>query len=200
MKTRLAAETGDERALAAYSAMLRDVVANLGESNETTEIECFWAPSPDADGAALRAAFAHHSVAIQTGTTLGDRLAMAFSERFFFHRTMKIIAIGSDEPTLDRPFIDRAFALLDSCEYVVGPTEDGGYYLIGCRALSFQSAIFRDIDWGTSNVLRQTVEKIAASSRTVALLPARYDLDTAADLERYAAEEHSGELARLLKG
>lgn len=200
VKTRLASEVGDERALAIYQAMLRDTLGRIGESSETTEIECFWAPSPDANGAALRAAFAHHAVAMQTGETLGDRLAMAFSERFFFHRTMKIIAIGTDEPTIDREFIERSFALLDSCEYVVGPAEDGGYYLIGCRAASFTSEIFRDIDWGTSLVLAQILRKIAASGRTVALLPLRYDIDTLADVQRYATEAHEGELARLLRG
>src|SRR5918911_532284 len=72
---------------------------------------------------------------------LGDRLAMAFSERFFFHRTQKCVAIGVDEPALPRALIDHAVALLDSCDWVIGPAGDGGYYLIGCRAAAYDTAI-----------------------------------------------------------
>ncbi|HET8798231.1 MAG TPA: TIGR04282 family arsenosugar biosynthesis glycosyltransferase, partial [Thermoanaerobaculia bacterium] len=168
VKTRLAAEIGDDRALAVYEAMLRDLIAAIGESTATTEIEFLWPPTPAANGESLRRAFAHHAVAMQTGADLTDRLSMAFSERFFFHRTQKIIAIGADDPTLPRALIDHAFALLDSCEYVLGPAADGGYYLIGCRALSFEPEVFQNIAWGTSQVRAQTLEKIAGTGRTVA--------------------------------
>ena len=199
VKTRMAAEIGPERALAVYEAMLADLIAGIGSSTPDTEIEFLWPPTPAASGAALRRAFAHHAVAMQTGADLGDRLSMALSERFFFHRTEKIIAIGADDPTLTRELIDHAFALLDSCEYVVGPAEDGGYYLIGCRALSFDPSVFHGIAWGAPSVLAATLDKIAALQRTFALLPERYDLDTAADLERFASEDHVGEVARVLR-
>ncbi len=198
VKTRLAADVGETQALAIYEAMLRDLIASIGESTSNTEIEFLWPPTPGANGEKLRAAFAHHAVAMQTGADLSDRLAMAFSERFFFHRTEKIIAIGADDPKLPRALIEHAFALLDSCEYVVGPAADGGYYLIGCRALSFDIEVFQDIDWGTPAVFDATMKKIAALERTVAVLPERYDIDVAEDLNRYASEEHDGELARLL--
>jgi rSAM/selenodomain-associated transferase 1 len=199
VKTRLAADVGPERALAIYEAMLRDLIANIGQSTPETEIEFLWPPTPAANGAALERAFAHHASAMQTGETLGDRLSMALSERFFFHRTQKIVAIGVDDPTLTRELIDHAFALLDSCEYVVGPASDGGYYLIGCRALAFEPDLFLGIEWGTPTVLETTMKKIASYERTVALLPERYDIDVAADLERYVVDGHEGELGRLLR-
>lgn len=199
MKTRLAADIGDDRALAVYEAMLRDLIAGLGPSTPDTEIEFLWPPTQAANGALLRRAFAHHTVAMQTGRDLTDRLSMAFSERFFFHRTEKIIAIGADDPSLPRQLIDHAFALLDSCEYVVGPATDGGYYLIGCRALSFDPAVFTNIDWGAPTVLAATRERIATMNRTVALLPERFDLDTGADLERYRIEGSGGEVGALLR-
>lgn len=198
VKTRLAAEIGDARALAVYEAMLHDVLVSIGPSTPETEIEVFWPPTGIAGGEALRKAFGMHQTAMQTGQTLGDRLAMAFSERFFFHRTQKIIAIGADDPSLTREQIDHAFALLDSCEYVIGPAEDGGYYLIGCRAMSFSVSLFENIEWGSPSVLGTTMGRIAAMERTVAVLPRHYDIDTAADLERYAAEQHAGALAELL--
>jgi rSAM/selenodomain-associated transferase 1 len=199
VKTRLAADVGDERALAIYEAMLRDLIGNIGNSTPDTEIEFMWPPTAGANGAALRSAFAHHSVAMQTGPNLGDRLSMALSERFFFHRTEKIVVIGADDPALTRDLIDRAFALLDSCEYVLGPAADGGYYLVGCRALSFDPVVFQDIDWGTSTVLAATLQRIASLNQTVALLPERYDIDVVEDLKRYIAGEREGELARVLR-
>lgn len=199
VKTRLAADVGDERALLIYEAMLRDLIANIGHSTPDTEIEFLWPPTPHANGAALRRAFGNHSVAMQTGEGLGDRLSMAFSERFFFHRTRKIVAIGVDDPMLTRELLDHTFALLDSCEYVIGPATDGGYYLIGCRAASFDPSIFQDVDWGTSTVFATTMRRIADIQRTVAVLPERYDIDTVSDLERFASEEHASALGTLLR-
>ncbi|HYC61956.1 MAG TPA: TIGR04282 family arsenosugar biosynthesis glycosyltransferase [Thermoanaerobaculia bacterium] len=188
VKRRLAAEVGDERALEIYESLLRDVLASIGTSTPDLEIEIMWPPTPNANGDALRRAFGTHSTAMQTGATLGDRLSMALSERFFFHRTEKIVVIGVDDPSITRELLEHAFALLESCEYVLGPASDGGYYLIGCRALACDPSVFEGIEWGTSTVLGATLERIAKLGRTVALLPEHYDIDTAADLERYIAE------------
>ena len=183
VKTRLAAEIGDDRALAVYSAMLRDALASIGESKDDTEVEVMWAPTEAADGDALSKAFGPRSLAMQTGETFGDRLSMAFSERFFFHRTDRIIAVGVDDPTIPRPLIDTAFALLESCDWVVGPAQDGGYYLIGCRGPAFDNDAFQDIAWGTASVFPATIAKIRTWQRNLAILPMRSDIDTAADLE-----------------
>src|SRR5436190_7070122 len=105
--------------------MLRDALRSIGDSDDETEVEVLWAPTDAADGEALARAFGDRSVAMQTGEALGDRLSMAFSERFFFHRTERIVAVGVDDPTLPRPLINTAFALLESCDWVVGPARDG---------------------------------------------------------------------------
>lgn len=199
VKSRLADAIGAERALAVYRAMLRDVLRGIGTSTPETEIEILWAPTAGANGATLRDAFGTHNVAMQTGATLGDRLAMAFSERFFFHRTEKIIAIGVDDPLITRELVDHAFAILDSCDWTVGPAEDGGYYLIGCRAAAYDSSIFQGIEWGTSSVFRATIERIGQRGTTVAVLPERFDIDVQEDLARFAAEQSKGELANLLR-
>lgn len=195
VKTRLAKDVGDERALAIYEAMLADLLDSIGHSTLETEIEVMWAPAQHANGDRLRRAFRDHALAMQTGETLGDRLAMAFSERFFFHRTEKILCIGVDDPDIPRELIDHAFCLLNSCEWVVGPATDGGYYLIGCRALSYRSEVFDGIDWGTDRVLAQTLERIANEQQTVALLPERMDIDTWEDLQAYGA---TGRVAKTM--
>ena len=200
VKTRLAATLGNERTLAVYETMLRELLTSIGESTAETEIEILWAPTASANGAALRHSFGDRSMAMQTGATLGDRLAMAFSERFFFQRTEKIIAIGVDDPRLTRQSVDHAFGLLDSCEWVIGPASDGGYYLIGCRAAAFDSSIFAGIEWGTDSVLRSTINKIAEADRTLAVLPTHSDIDVVDDLRRFAGDGGDGELPRLLRG
>lgn len=201
VKTRLAHSIGDQKALAVYEAMLRDLLHAIGESRDGTEVEIAWAPSERANGEVLRQAFGSHTLVMQTGSNLGDRLSMAFSERFFFHRTQKVIAIGVDEPRISRELIDHAFGLLDSCEWVAGPAIDGGYYLIGCRAAVFNPTIFSDMPWGTSSVMSKTLERIREWEQTTALLPARYDIDVIEDLQRFAAEskDAGGELPKLLR-
>jgi len=199
VKTRLARSIGEARALAVYEAMLRDLFASIGGSSEQTEIEMLWAPTEGADGNLISRTFGHYATAMQTGATLGDRIAMAFSERFFFHRTEKAVAIGVDDPRLSRTTIDHAFALLESCEWVLGPATDGGYYLIGCRAGAFDSTVFAGVQWGSSSVLHETLSRIAASQQTVAMLPERYDIDVEEDLRRYAADGDGGTLGELLR-
>ena len=183
VKTRLAADLGDDRALAVYEAMLRDTLRSIGSSNDETEVEVMWAPTDAADAGTLARAFGETSVAMQTGETLGDRLSMAFSERFFFHRSERIIAVGVDDPTIPRPLIDTAFALLESCDWVLGPATDGGYYLIGCRGPAFDNDAFQEIAWGTPSVFTTTIAKIRSWERNVAVLPVRTDIDTAEDLQ-----------------
>jgi rSAM/selenodomain-associated transferase 1 len=199
VKTRLAKTIGDEKALAVYEAMLRDVMSSIGASDSDLEIEIFWAPTETANGEMLHRAFGDRALAMQTGATLGERMAMAMSERFFFHRAQTIIAIGVDDPRLTREQIDHAFSLLDSCEWVVGPAVDGGYYLIGCRAAAFDASLFRDIEWGSDSVLKTTVQRIRDREDCLALLPLRYDIDVEDDLRRFASERADGALATLLR-
>lgn len=201
VKSRLAQAIGNHRALAVYEAMLHDLLESIGTPTADMEIEVVWAPTPEASGASLRRAFGDRALAMQTGSSLGDRLAMAFSERFFFSRAQKIIVIGVDDPSLPRDLIDQAFALLDSCEWVIGPATDGGYYLLGSRAASFESAVFAGVPWGTGSVLETTMDKIRSWGNTVAVLPERSDIDLEADLRRYAAtaSEAEGTLPRLVQ-
>ena len=199
VKTRLARSIGESKALAVYEAMLRDLLASIGRPSERMEIEVLWAPTETADGERLERAFGGYATAMQTGATLGDRLSMALSERFFFHRTEKIVAIGVDDPRLTRATIDNAFGLLDSCEWVLGPATDGGYYLIGCRAGAFDPAVFADVAWGSDSVLRATLSRIASARQTVAQLPERYDIDVEEDLRRFAADGDGGTLGDLLR-
>ncbi len=201
VKTRLAESIGAGKALAVYEAMLRDLLRAIGDSAGDLEIEIAGVPTESASGEALRAAFGERALSMQTGTNLGERLSMAFSERFFFHRTQKIIAIGIDDPRLTREIIDHAFWLLESCDWVIGPAHDGGYYLIGCRASVFKPRIFSEMPWGTEAVYRMTMQRIREWENTVGILPMHADIDVVDDLKRFAAESRDadGELPQLLR-
>lgn len=182
VKTRLAADLGDEAALAIYRAMLRDLLERLTPLRDEISIEILWTADPPFSSGELRSSFGEYELSRQAGEGLGERLQMAFAERFFFHEASRAIAIGVDDPAVDADLLRHAFALLESCEWVAGPASDGGYWLIGCRADAFRSAAFRDIPWGTDRVMQTTLERLRTMKRTVAILPERCDVDLLADL------------------
>jgi hypothetical protein len=198
VKTRIAAEIGHERTLEVYEAMLADLLERIGESDDRTEVEVMWTASPDATGDDLRRVFGRRMLAMQTGATLGDRMCIAFSERVFFHNAAKVVVIGADAPGLDRKLIECAFRLLDSCDWVVGPSSDGGYYLLGCRADDFFPEVFQDIAWSTDSVFEATLSRIREKNQTIAALPQHTDIDHVEDLRSHVASHESGRLAGLL--
>ena len=95
-------------------------------------------------------------------------------------RYPKVVIIGTDSPTMPIAFIEEARRRLDGADLVFGPSEDGGYYLLGQRRLCPE--IFQSIAWGSSGVLAATIEKIPRAR--VALLPQWYDIDRPDDLVR----------------
>ncbi len=107
---------------------------------------------------------------------LGTRMSRAFQEHFT-RGAGRVVIIGCDCPENRSDTIARAFELLENDPCVIGPAHDGGYYLIGLNRP--QPELFHGIDWGTAQVLEQT---LAASSRKIKLLPALSDVDEAEDL------------------
>jgi glycosyltransferase A (GT-A) superfamily protein (DUF2064 family) len=119
------------------------------------------------------------------GADIGVCLSQATGQ-LFAGGSCRVISLNSDGPTLPAAYIERAVALLEQSDVVLGPSEDGGYYLVGLRRPC--PDMFLDIAWSTARVAAQTLERAAALGLTVALLPPWYDVDTAADLERLRAE------------
>lgn len=117
----------------------------------------------------------------QRGRDLGARLERAFAESFR-RGASKVIAIGTDTPWMGRGRIETALAWLDGDDVVLGPSSDGGYYLIGAR-LPFPE-LFRGIPWGTGLVLGATRRAIEREGASYRLLPWDFDLDRPRDLDR----------------
>jgi len=119
----------------------------------------------------------------QRGADLGDRLANSLGELLDTgHRGA--LAIDSDTPTLPLEFLQQALDLIVTPEIdvVLGPTEDGGYYLIGLRAVHRE--LFEAMAWSTQQVLPETIRRADAKGLRVACLPPWYDIDTPDDLAR----------------
>lgn len=192
VKTRLEPELGRDRTLQIYEAMLHDILTSIGAPSQDLDIEVMWTSEQEISAATLRKFFGEYPLARQAGDSLGDRLAISLAERVYFHDAEKVMAIGVDDPTLSRASIELAFKLLDSCDWVIGPATDGGYYLIGCRAAAFTPEVFRDVPWGTERVYGLTHDRIRAAGFTLAVLAQRRDIDVPDDLREFASRVGAG--------
>jgi uncharacterized protein len=119
----------------------------------------------------------------QGGPDLGARLANGLAE-LLARGHIGAIAIDSDTPTLPTEYLQRAVDILTRAEadLVVGPSDDGGYYLIGVRTP--RPELFDDMPWSTAAVLPETIRRARIAGLSTACLPEWFDVDTGADLQR----------------
>ena len=108
--------------------------------------------------------------------------------RAHFDGADRTVVIGTDCPALTAGHLERAFQALETSDAVLGPTHDGGYYLIGLRRP--EPELFSEIAWSTEAVLTQTRSAADGLGLRVALLDTLHDLDNADDLHR--ARSRSG--------
>jgi rSAM/selenodomain-associated transferase 1 len=125
----------------------------------------------------------------QRGDGLGDALSYAF-EHHLAEQFERVVLIGSDNPTLPRGPIEQASDCLDDHDLAIGPTSDGGYYLIAMRAL--HPAVFHGIAWSTPQVYAQTLAQARRQNLHVHALEEWYDVDEPRDLERLRADIATG--------
>jgi rSAM/selenodomain-associated transferase 1 len=123
----------------------------------------------------------------QRGEELGERIIFALEDIFQLGFS-SVCLIGSDSPTIPPRVFTEAVALLEGPEntVVLGPTDDGGYYLVGLNRL--RPSLFHDIDWSTARVLEQTCQRARQMDLEVHLLPAWYDVDDDVTLRRLCKE------------
>jgi hypothetical protein len=128
----------------------------------------------------------------QRGRDLGARLKRMLHE-LFAKGYQRVAVIGSDSPTLPRARLLQALRVLHHIPVVIGPTEDGGYYLLGCRKVQEGKKIrlpdiFDGIAWGTSETYARTVARLRRDRVAFGVLPRWYDVDRPADLTRLRRE------------
>jgi len=188
VKTRLAAEIGDDAALGLYRCFVEDLLSMLDNLDVTLRLLVH---PPEAMSRVRRWLGEQHSYSPQRGDDLGARLKIAFAGAFE-EGFSKVAAIGSDSPDLPEDFLREAFDALESHDAVLGPTSDGGYYLIGFSQDSFVAEAFDNIAWSTSAVCDQTRERLRTKGLKVRLLPLWHDVDTRADLDDLVARTGNG--------
>jgi uncharacterized protein len=177
VKTRLARTVGDVEALRIYHILLektRHAASGCAAErwlmySDRADMADDW-PNIDFDKKA------------QSSGDLGQRMEAAF-QTAFDSGAERVIIIGSDCPQLDAPYLDLAFATLETNDFVIGPVPDGGYCLLGMR--SFQPTVFHHIAWSTDTVFAETKEKIQALGGTLSILPMLMDVDTEEDWKDY---------------
>jgi len=192
VKTRLAAQIGEENATLLYSNF---VEICLRRFTQLEHLDCTVYFDPPEEEDAFRCWLGEKpSYLAQPSGNLGERLSYAMDSQLKTYS--RVIAIGSDSPDLPIEYISRAIASLEQNDCVIGPTEDGGYYLIGLSKPSFE--IFDNIPWSTDNVTQTTVNITEKLGLSVKLLPPWYDVDNANDLGRLINSDQP-EIKQLVK-
>ena len=183
VKTRLIPALGPEGA-AALAERLLEHTLKAAASVRSAVLELHG--TPDIRHPVFRRLAARYKAVLhaQAGADLGERMATALEGALARHR--QVVLIGSDCPAMDTACLEEAFSTLAGRrDMVLGPAEDGGYVLIGA-AMPLPGRLFKDIDWGTDQVLAQTRARIQVLGISHRELPVLWDLDRPADLARLA--------------
>lgn len=190
VKTRLAAGLGATGACEAYRHMIGLTLSAVRGAHASVELRC----TPD-DAAGELAAWREPdwSVAPQGEGDLGARMLRAVADNLA-KGFQRVILIGTDCPYLAVPDLRAAAAALDAQEVVIGPAEDGGYWLIGLRGL--HAGLFQDIPWSTGEVMATTLQRARAAGLSVHCLRVLRDVDTLADWQAFEQFRAAGGFER----
>jgi uncharacterized protein len=179
VKSRLAADVGEESALELYKRFILDIIETLEKSAYPFRIY-FDLPGSEAT---LEAWLGKKYVFLsQEGSDLGARMGNAF-RKAFSEGFSNAMLIGSDIPDLSFAVIQEAFTSLRESDVVIGPAADGGYYLIGFNKNAFLPSVFQGVTWSTHTVFQETMNRARGERLRVHLAPEWRDVDTAADLQ-----------------
>ena len=180
VKTRLAKTVGNETALSIYTFLLhktKDIAAKV-----TSDKAIYYSVRIRENDLWDPAIFQKN---LQIGSDLGSRMLHAFKNGFTAGYK-KVLIIGSDLYDLTPEIIEKAFSELADNDLVIGPAEDGGYYLLGMKSL--HPKIFKNKDWGTATVREKTLEDL--KDKKVLLLQELNDVDIFEDIEHHPAFQH----------
>jgi len=176
VKTRLAASIGDEAALGVYNKLSEHTRA-VASQVEATRFLYYDSEINFQDDWSQNL----FEKKIQVTGDLGSRMSDAFET--CLERCNKVLIIGSDCPELSLAFIESAFRKLEFADVVIGPTLDGGYYLLGMKA--HHDFLFADMTWSTDTVFSETENRIKKNGLLYALCPTLSDLDNIDDLNKF---------------
>lgn len=185
-KTRLLPILRGEQCAALHTAFLQDMAAIYNSMDADLLVAC----APDPDIQILREIFPlAKDIFPQEGNDLGERMlhAIAYTLNLGYDA---VILTGSDLPLLTAAHLNAGFAALQSADIAIGPTSDGGYYLIGMKQA--HAAPFFNQSYGGSSVYHSTIRAIEQAGLTAAAAPLCDDVDTPDDLKLLAESIHPG--------
>lgn len=178
VKTRIGKVIGYEKAADIYTIFIKHLIFHFSNSN-IYSISVHY--SPKEKGKEISEQFMINDIEPQTGNNLGERLSNAFELSFAKGYTNTII-IGSDCLDITNDNIEEAFRYLSgNYQSVIGPTHDGGYYLIGFSEKNYPS-LFEKIDWSTEKVFAQTMKKLNGEGIKSKTLNYYSDIDEISDI------------------
>lgn len=180
VKTRLVPPLTAEQAAQLHAALVDDTLRRVAELPMVRYLAC----APTSRDPFLQECAGRYGARLiaQGAGDLGARMRRVAVRLLAQHR--KVLLLGTDSPTLPLAFVTQAEQRLETAELVFGPSEDGGYYLLGQRRL--YPEIFTGVAWGGGAVLADTLAKLDPS--IVATLPPWYDIDRPDDLTRLTAD------------
>ena len=181
VKTRLAQTMGDDKALEIYHQLLQITQTEANLCNTTRYL--FYS---DAINQSDDWSNQHYLKHIQIGDDLGERMLHAFEFVFKLGHS-KAVIIGSDCPSLKAELLNTAIEQLNHNEVVIGPSEDGGYYLLGMNKLL--PALFENMPWSQPHLLAQSLTLLKKHQINYHLLPTLNDIDTEADWKAYLSSK-----------
>lgn len=195
VKSRLALGIGEDGALEIYQAMLGTLLQRLESLPRTIAVEV-WSADPALEplAAMVRGRF---PLRVQDTGDLGRRMQHALDTTLAAGSRAAII--GSDSPDLPLARITDAFTALESSDVTLGPTADGGYYLVGLRRTA--PGLFEQVPWSSGRELESTRSNARRAGLSVAALAPWYDIDHLEDLEHFMTVHSAGAepcLERLL--
>ena len=184
VKTRLAAELDQMSAAQIYEALAERVLTEIYPLAGSYEILLYVDPAHDMETYRkwIGDSWSFYS---QEGDDLGERLSQAMGACFIAGYE-KVAIIGSDCIGMEQEFIEDVFTKLDDDPFVIGPSSDGGYYLIASREDA--PWLFEDVAWSTESVMETTLDKIEALGMENHILEEKLDVDTLDDLVRFRKE------------
>jgi len=180
VKTRLAKDIGNEKALLIYKKLVIKILNQIDSNNY--DISIYYFPENKKNEVKKWINLPDIKYLPQSGDDLGVKMLNAFKDSISLKYT-KTVIIGTDCLEITNSLLSQSFDLLDNSDLVLGPATDGGYYLIGLKAVV--ETIFQDIHWSTEKVLKQTINKAKEIKLSYKLLDFNNDIDTLEDLNNY---------------
>jgi len=179
VKTRLIPNLGQEAACEVYLELLNETLALAVESGFQVELWC----APNKEHVFFQQCVKQYGVTLhnQCAGDLGER--MAYALQVGLESNTAVVLIGADCPVLTVEYLNEAFEALGATDIVFGPAEDGGFVLVGSRAVP--AGMFKGIRWSCASVLKDTLKQVSQLGLTSTCLKTLWDVDVIDDLNRW---------------